>query len=162
MKNNAKDYLSIAQQFFTAYDAHDVDGMLALCADDALGRYAPYGRESVVPIRGGIDVIWRAFPNAVPNFRVKGIELISAKGNTGGIKAEMRGPIPPEFPGVSKRGPGVRLPPRCILRFDSNSKITRLDAYWDNTVLKSIKASGVCLRNPRARNRLQTRRARRS
>ena len=76
MKTNAKDYVSIAQQFFAAYDAHDVDGMLALCADGALGRYAPYGRESVVPIRGGIDVIWRAFPNAVPNFRVKVIELI--------------------------------------------------------------------------------------
>jgi hypothetical protein len=59
MKTNAKDYLSSAQQFFIAYDAHDVDGMLALCADGALGRYAPYGRESVVPIRGGIDGIWR-------------------------------------------------------------------------------------------------------
>ena len=57
MKTNAKDYVSGAQQFFTAYDAHDVDGMLALCADGALGRYAPYGRESVVPIRGGIDGI---------------------------------------------------------------------------------------------------------
>src|SRR5271156_1704455 len=67
-KTNPKDYVSAAQQFFTAYDAHDVDGMLALCSDGALGRYAPYGRESVVPIRGGIDVIWRAFPNAVPNF----------------------------------------------------------------------------------------------
>ena len=41
MKTNAKDYVSIAQQFFTAYDAHDVDGMLGLCADGALGRYAP-------------------------------------------------------------------------------------------------------------------------
>ena len=49
MKGNAKDYVSTAQQFFTAYDAHDVDGMLGLCADGALGRYAPYGRESVVP-----------------------------------------------------------------------------------------------------------------
>ena len=36
MKKNTKDYVSIAQQFFTAYDAHDVDGMLALCADSAL------------------------------------------------------------------------------------------------------------------------------
>jgi len=26
MKGNAKDYVSTAQQFFTAYDAHDVDG----------------------------------------------------------------------------------------------------------------------------------------
>ena len=40
MKTNTKDYVSTAQQFFTAYDAHDVDGMLALCADGALGRYA--------------------------------------------------------------------------------------------------------------------------
>src|SRR6202030_4121548 len=98
MKTNAKDYVSAAQQFFTAYDAHDVDGMLALCADGALGRYAPYGRESVVPIRGGIDVIWRAFPNAVPNFRVKVIELIAAEGNTVVIQAEMSGPIPAEVP----------------------------------------------------------------
>jgi hypothetical protein len=44
MKGNAKDYVSTAQQFFTAYDACDVDGMLGLCADGALGRYAPYGR----------------------------------------------------------------------------------------------------------------------
>ncbi len=92
MKGNAKDYVSTAQQFFTAYDAHDVDGMLGLCADGALGRYAPYGRESVVPIRGGIDVIWRAFPNAVPNFRVKVIELIPTDGNTVVIQAEMSGP----------------------------------------------------------------------
>jgi len=60
MKGNAKDYVSTAQQFFTAYDAHDVDGMLALCAHGALGRYAPYGRESVVPIRGW--GIFNSFP----------------------------------------------------------------------------------------------------
>ncbi|MGB9473320.1 MAG: aldehyde dehydrogenase family protein [Candidatus Acidiferrum sp.] len=143
MKTNAKDYVSIAQQFFTAYDAHEVDGMLALCADGALGRYAPYGRESVVPIRGGIDVIWSAFPNAVPNFRVKVIELIPAEGNTVVIQAEMSGPIPAEVPGVAKKGQDVHIPHCYILRFDTDSKITRLDAYWDNTVLNSIKASGV-------------------
>jgi len=75
MKTNTAKFLRIAEKFFTAYNAHDVDGMLALCADGAIGRYAPYGRESVVPIRGGIDLIWRAFPNAVPNFRVKVIEM---------------------------------------------------------------------------------------
>ena len=143
MKTNAKDFVSLTRQFFTAYDAHDVDGMLALCADGALGRYAPYGRESVVPIRGGIDVIWRAFPNAVPNFRVKVIELITAEGNTVAIQAEMSGPIPAEVPGVAKKGQDVHIPHCYILRFDADSKITRLDAYWDNTVLNSIKASGV-------------------
>jgi ketosteroid isomerase-like protein len=132
MKKNAKDWVSIAQQFFTAYDAHDVDGMLALCADGALGRYAPYGRESVVP-----------FPNAVPNFRVKVIELIPAEGNTGVIQAEMSGPIPAEVPGVAKKGQDVHIPHCYILRFDADGKITRLDAYWDNTVLNSIQASAV-------------------
>src|SRR5260370_10710472 len=95
MKRNAKDYVSTAQQFFAAYDPHDVDGMLGLCADGALGRYAPYGRESVVPIRGGIDVICRAFPHAVPNFLVKVIELIPTDGITVLIQAELIWPIPP-------------------------------------------------------------------
>jgi hypothetical protein len=36
---------------------------------------------------------------------------------------------------------GLALLPNA--RFDTDSKITRLDAYWDNTVLNSIKASGV-------------------
>jgi hypothetical protein len=62
----ALDVKAIAKKFFAAYDAHDVDGMLALCTDGAQGRYAPYGRDSVVPIRGGLDGIWRAFPQAVP------------------------------------------------------------------------------------------------
>ena len=109
MKGNAKDYVSTARQFFTAYDAHDVDGMLALCADGALGRYAPYGGESVAPIGGGIDVIWRAFPNAVPNFRVKVIELIPADGNTVVIQAEMGGPIPAEVHGSAKKGQDVHI-----------------------------------------------------
>ena len=117
--------------------------MLALCADGAIGRYAPYGRKSVVPIRGGIDLIWRAFPNAVPNFRVKVIEMIPAEGNTVVIQAEMSGPIPAEVPAIAKKGQDVHIPHCYILRFDTNGKITRLDAYWDNTVLNSIQASAV-------------------
>jgi hypothetical protein len=96
-----------------------------------------------VPIRGGIDVIWRAFPNAVPNFRVKVIELIPAEGNTVVIQAEMSGPVPAEVPRVAKKSQDVHIPHCYILRFDSNAKIVRLDAYWDNTVLNRTKASGV-------------------
>jgi ketosteroid isomerase-like protein len=143
MDTNSMNIASTAKAFFAAYDAHDVDGMLAHCADGALGRYAPYGRESVVPIRGGIDVIWRAFPQAVPNFRVKVIELFTAGGNTVVAQAEMSGPIPAEAPGIAKKGQDVHIPHAYILRFDTHGKITRLDAYWDNTVLNSIKASAV-------------------
>jgi ketosteroid isomerase-like protein len=45
-----KDLKVITKQFFAAYDAHNVDGMLALCADGAQGRYVPYGKDSVIPI----------------------------------------------------------------------------------------------------------------
>jgi ketosteroid isomerase-like protein len=143
MKTNTTVLATTAQQFFAAYDAHDVEGMLALCADGALGRYAPYGRESVVPIRGGIDVIWRAFPQAVLGFRVKVIEMILGEGNTVVIQAEMSGPIPAEVPGLAKKGQVVHIPHAYILRFDAHSKIRHLDAYWDNTVLNSIQKSAV-------------------
>jgi hypothetical protein len=143
MKTSTTDLASMAEEFFSAYDAHDVDGMIALCADGALGRYAPYGRESVVPIRGGIDAIWRAFPQAVPDFRVKVIEVILAEGSTVVVQAEMSGPIPADVPGIAKKRQVVHIPHAYILRFDTNSKITRLDAYWDNTVLNSIQASAV-------------------
>jgi len=71
------------------------------------------------------------------------IELIAAEGNTVVIQAEMSGPIPAEVPGVAKKGQDVHIPHCYILRFDTDSKIARLDAYWDNTVLNSIKVSGV-------------------
>ena len=89
------------------------------------------------------SMLFGAFPNAVPNFRVKVIEPIPAEGNIVVIQAEMSGPIPAEVPGVAKKGQGVHIPHCYILRFDTDSKITRLDAYWDNTVLNSIKASGL-------------------
>jgi len=143
MKNETKDLKTMAQNFFAAYDAHDVDGMTALCADGAVGRYAPYGLKSVVPIRGGIDVIWRAFPQAVPNFRVEAVEIILAEANTVVAQAIMSGPIPADPLGIAKKGQVVFIPHAYILRFNTDGKISRLDAYWDNAVLNGIKASAL-------------------
>jgi len=142
MKND-KDVKAIAKKFFAAYDAHDVEGMLALCADDAQGRYAPYGRNSLMPIRGGLDGIWRAFPQAVPNFQVEVVEMMLAEGNTVVIQTVMSGPIPADVPGIAKKAQVVFIPHAYFLRFDAEGKISRLDAYWDNTVLNSIKPSAV-------------------
>jgi len=55
----------------------------------------------------------------------------------------MSGPIPADVPGIAKKGQVVHIPHAYILRFDTHCKITRLDAYWDNTVLNSIQASAV-------------------
>ena len=141
MRENTKDLKAIAQRFFGAYDAHDVEGMTALCAADARGRYVPYGRESTAPIRGGIDAIWRAFPQAVPDFRVEVIEMMLAEGNTLVAQTVMSGPIPPDPLGISKQGQAVAIPHVFILRFAADGKITRLDAYWDNAVLNGLMKS---------------------
>jgi hypothetical protein len=53
--NKDKDLRATAKKFFAAYDAHDVEGMLTLCADGAQGRYLPYGKNSVMPICGGLE-----------------------------------------------------------------------------------------------------------
>jgi steroid delta-isomerase-like uncharacterized protein len=143
MKENAMDLKKIAQKFFAAYDAHDVPGMVALCANDAKGRYVPYGRESVAPIRGGIEAIWRAFPQAVPEFRVEVVELILAEGNTVVAQTVMSGPIPPDPLGISKKGEAVAIPHAFILRFAADGNISRLDAYWDNAVLNGLMKSSL-------------------
>jgi len=53
--SSSPDLKAITERFFAAYDGHDVDGMLALCADGAQGRYLPYGKKSDMPIRGGLE-----------------------------------------------------------------------------------------------------------
>ena len=142
MKENPKDLKVIAQQFFAAYDAHNVDGMTALCAADARGWYVPYGRESAGPIRGGIDAIWRAFPQVVTDFRVEVVEMMLAEGSTVVALALVGGPMPgPDPLGITEKGQRVMLPHVFILRFAADAKIARVDAYWDNAALQGIKAS---------------------
>src|SRR5271163_52618 len=100
----SKDLKAITKQFFAAYDAHNVDGMLALCADGAQGRYVPYGKNSVIPIRGGLEMIWRGFPQAVPDFGAEIVEMIEAQDNTVVVQALVGGTMPTDVPGVVKKG----------------------------------------------------------
>ena len=46
------------------------------------GRYVPYGKNGVMPIRGGLEQIWRSFPQAVPDFAAEIVEMIQAEENT--------------------------------------------------------------------------------
>ena len=138
-----KDLKAITKQFFAAYDAHNVDGMLALCADGAQGRYVPYGKNSVIPIRGGLEMIWRGFPQAVPDFGAEIVEMIEAQDNTVVVQALVGGLMPADVPGVVKKGDVGRIAHAYIVRFDTNGKISRLDCYWDNTAINAIKVSAL-------------------
>jgi ketosteroid isomerase-like protein len=141
MKMN--DLKAIAQKFFAAYDGQDIEGMVDCFADEAKAWYAPYGRDSVMPIRGGIDAIWRAFQR-VPDLRVKIDDLILAEGNTVVARVwVIGGPHAVEVPGIIKKGQAVPIPHLFLLRIDQNGKIARLDCYFDNTVLGGVRASAL-------------------
>src|SRR5271154_2378057 len=94
----------ITKKFFAAYDAHDVEGMLALCAVGAQGRYLPYGKNSVMPILGGLEKIWRGFPQAVPDFGVEIAEMITGEANTIVVQALLGGTMPADVPGLVRKG----------------------------------------------------------
>jgi hypothetical protein len=118
------DVKSITQRFFAAYDAHDVDGMLALCADGAQGRYLPYGKNSVMPVRGGLEKIWRGFPKAVPDFGVEIIEMIPGEENTIVVQALLGGTMPADVASLVKKGEVGRIAHAYIIRYDRDGKIT--------------------------------------
>jgi len=140
-RENTTDLKAIAQRFFGAYDAHDVEGMIALCADDARGRYVPYGRESIASHSGRDRRDLASFPQAVPDFRVEVIEMMLAEGNTLVAQTVMSGQYRRTLSVISKQGQAVAIPQSSFWRFAADGKITRLDAYWDNAVLNGLMKS---------------------
>ena len=110
--NRDNDVKAITRKFFAAYNAHDVDGMLALCADGAQGRYLPYGKNSVMPFHGGLEKIWRGFPKAVPDIGIEIIEMISGKENTIVVQALVGGTMPADVAGLVKIRRGWTYRPR--------------------------------------------------
>jgi len=137
------DAKAITARFFAAYDAHDVEGMLALCADGAQGRYLPYGKNSAMPIRGGLETIWRGLLQAVPDFGVEVDEMIEAEGNTVIVQALLGGAMPVDVPGLVTKGKSDRIAHAYIIRYNADGKISRLDSYWDNTAINAIMASAL-------------------
>ena len=140
MKND-KDLKANAKKFFAAYDAHDVEGMLALCGDGAQGRYLPYGKKSLMPIRGGLEQIWRGLLGAVPDFGVEVDEMIQGEGNIVVVQALLGGAMPADVPGLVTKGKSDLIAHAYIIRYSAAGKITRLDCYWDNTAINAIMAS---------------------
>ena len=100
--SSSLDLKAITEKFFAAYDGHDVDGMLALCADGAQGRYLPYGKKSDMPIRGGLEQIWRGLLGAVPDFGVEVVEMIQGEGNIVVVQALLGGAMPADVPGLTQ------------------------------------------------------------
>ena len=139
--NTSLDLKAITEKFFAAYNGHDVDGMLALCADSAQGRYLPYGKKSNMPIRGGLELIWRGMLGAVPDFGVEVVEMIRGEGMIIVVQALLGGTMPVDVPGLVTKGKSIRIAHAYIIRYSAEGTIMRVDCYWDNTAINAIRAS---------------------
>jgi SnoaL-like domain len=120
--SSSLDLKAITEKFFAAYDGHDVDGMLALCADGAQGRYLPYGKKSDMPIRGGLEQIWRGLLGAVPDFGVEVVEMIQGEGNIVVVQALLGGAMPADVPGLVIKGKSDRIAHAYIIRYSAEAK----------------------------------------
>jgi len=75
MSNNPK---AITESFSPPTTLIDVTHA-GSCADGAQGRYLPMARTVLCRSRGGLEQIWRGFPQVVPDFGVEIAEMIRAK-----------------------------------------------------------------------------------
>ena len=100
--------------FFTAYRAHDVEGMVDLCADNAGFRYVPFevwGRQRVLHGEGKVctvgKVIWTTLIDAFP-------DLTNA---------------------VTNQEKHVDLDQAWILMVTPDDRVSAVIAYWDQNQL---------------------------
>ena len=129
--------------FFNAYRAHDVEGMIDLCTEDAGFRYVPFevwGRQRVLHGEGTVGtvgkLIWtaliHAFPdltNAVTSLRADADGNVAAEVVIGGTQARAFGII-------ACAGGRYELPHLFLFRVTGDGLIDDIVAYWDNVTWK--------------------------
>ena len=125
--------------FFDAYQAHDVERMVDLCADNAGFRYVPFevwGRQRVLYGEGKVctvgKVIWTtlidAFPdlaNAVTSLRADGDGNVAAEVGIGGTQAK-------DFGIIACTGGHYEVPHLFLFHVTGDGLIDDIVAYWDN------------------------------
>jgi steroid delta-isomerase-like uncharacterized protein len=129
--------------FFDAYQAHDVERMVDLCADNAGFRYVPFevwSRQRVLYGEGKVrtvgKVIWTtlldAFPdlaNVVTSLRADGEGNVAAEVGIGGTQAK-------DFGNVAASGGHYQLPHLFLFSVTGDGLIDDIVAYWDDASWK--------------------------
>jgi steroid delta-isomerase-like uncharacterized protein len=123
--------VQVAQSFFDAYDHHDVDAMLARCADDAQLRYVPLGEQGRGPIRDVGQAFWRGLIDAFPDLSVR---MESGFGDERHVAAEVviGGTQRKDFFDIPSQGRRYDLPHAFLLALDDGGRIAEVACYWDN------------------------------
>jgi len=101
--NRNERFKSNYQKVLRRLRAHDVEAMTALCADDAKGRYAPYGASTSSRCGVGLNAFWKGFTQAVPDFHVEVSKCFKQKVTAIVVQAVLGGTISADAPAVSRR-----------------------------------------------------------
>ncbi|CAG9259885.1 Nuclear transport factor 2 family protein [Paraburkholderia unamae] len=121
-------------QFFDCYRAHDVAGMLALCAPQAKIDYVPLGATGSAEVIG--RQIWASLVEAFPDLQNK-IVALHASDTDRAVTAEVviGGTQARDFLGIANHARSFSVRHAFIFQLDPQARIERITAYWDNTKL---------------------------
>jgi steroid delta-isomerase-like uncharacterized protein len=121
--------IDTARSFFQAYNAHDVNRMLAACADDAELRYVPMEKQGKAREVG--KKIWSSLIDAFPDLTVR-IESIFGDERNVAAEIVIGGTQQKDFMQIRNQGKHYDLPHAFLLQVDREGSISSITAYWDN------------------------------
>jgi steroid delta-isomerase-like uncharacterized protein len=129
--NRPTTAIDAARSFFTAYNAHQVDEMVAACGEDAQFRYVPMGGQGQGKARELGKAIWSGLIDAFPDLHVTVQSMFSNERN---VAAEVMigGTQSKDFLQIPSQGKHYELPHAFLLGVDDTGRITSITAYWDN------------------------------
>jgi steroid delta-isomerase-like uncharacterized protein len=125
-----------ARSFFAAYDAHDVNKMVAALSEDARFRYVPMGKEGEGKAREMGKAFWSGLIDAFPDLYVR---LDSVFGDEHHAAAEVMigGTQRKDFLGIPNQGKHYDLPHCFLLATNDRDLVTGITCYWDNVTFYS-------------------------
>jgi steroid delta-isomerase-like uncharacterized protein len=129
--SNVATPIDIADSFFNSYDAHDVDGMLTLCSDDAHLHYVGMGKQGEGRIKQVAKTICSTLFDAFPHFRVR-LECAFADEQNVAAQVTIEGTQRKDFVNIPNHGRHYDLPHAFLLKTGDRRLITSITAYWDN------------------------------
>lgn len=131
--------VQVVESFLDAYRARDVEGMVALCDDNARFRSVPFEicrKQRVVSGSGHVSTIgkllWTGLINAFPDLTNELTRIIS--GNDGHVAAEVviSGTQAKDWVPVRARGRSFRSPHLFMFHVNDLGKIDSITSYSDN------------------------------
>ncbi|MDZ5737030.1 nuclear transport factor 2 family protein [Pseudomonas asiatica] len=123
--------VDIAKHFFSRYNAHDLQGMLACFSPEGRVDYLPIGLEGTVDV-AGLE-IWGALIDAFPDLNNQvTAHYIDEHAQTIVVEVTIRGTQAKDAFGIGNLGRSFELPHVFILGLTDDGLILAMKAYWDN------------------------------